>query len=102
MTTAHLQMDTWYELMRNCPARPFTSDGELLTDVEELSPGRRLKIVEERDGQLVVTSEGTAPAAQWRYLVEREALQTAVTVPEGLPREGQAPKASANTAGSPD
>ncbi len=92
---------TWYELMRACPAIPLATDGAELSP-EDLSPGLELAIDEERDERLVVVSRGSVPDRQWRYLVTRTDFERAITRPEDLPREGQAPTASSNTAGSPE
>jgi len=92
---------TWYELMRSCPSIPLATDGAELSP-EELSPGLELAIDEERGEQLVVISRGSVPNRQWRYLVSRADFERAVTRPQDVPREGQAPTASANTSGSPD
>ena len=102
MPVAELTTDTWYELMRACRATPLTSDGRPLPEEEDLSPGRELRVVEERDDRLLVESRGSAPASDWRYLVERADFELAITPPDDLPRSGQAPTASSNTAGSPD
>ena len=96
-----LRPDTVYELLRACPAVPLTQDGREL-DRAEMSPAMQVQIVEERGDHLVVQSAGSTPAQQWRYLVSRADLQQAITPPEDLPREGVAPTASSNTAGSPD
>ena len=98
---AQLQMDTSYELMRACRATPLAADGSEQPE-EELSPGHELALVEERGDRLLVRSAGTASMGEWQYLVRREEFEAAITPPEQLPRVGQAPTTSSNTAGSPD
>ena len=96
-----LRPDTTYELLRACSAVPLAQDGREL-EPAEMPPAMQVQIVEERGDRLVVQSAGSTPSQQWRYLVSRADLQQAITPPENLPREGVAPTASANTAGSPD
>ena len=101
MVTHETADTTWHELMRTCPATPLATDGAELAP-DELPPGLELAIEEERGEQLVVVSRGSVPDRQWRYLVTRADFERAITRPEDLPREGQSPTASANTAGSPE
>jgi hypothetical protein len=68
----------------------------------EMPPAMRVTVTGEQDGRLVVESDGSTPGQRWRYLVERSEFERAVTPPDGLPREGQAPTSSSNTSGSPD
>lgn len=90
-----------FELLRACPATPLATDGSEMP-ADEMPPGLRLEIEGEQDGRLLVAAQGSSPSQTYRYLVTREALSRAVSRPELLPREGQAPTASSNTAGAPD
>jgi hypothetical protein len=90
-----------YELQRACPSVPLATDGSELP-AQDMPPGLRVTVDEERDGHLVVSAVGSSPSQIYRYLVTREALSEAISDPDLLPREGQAPTASSNTAGSPD
>jgi hypothetical protein len=98
---ADVKAGVWYELFRACPAIPLAQDGTEM-DPAQLPIAMEISIVEERGESVVVESRGSTPAQPWRYLVQRADLERAVTSPEELPREGQAPTASSNTAGSPD
>ena len=98
---AEMKTGVWYELFRACPAVPLGQDGSE-QEPAEMSPGMEVAAVEERGDRLVVESRGSTPASPWRYLVQRADLERAITPPERLPREGQAPTSSSNTAGSPD
>ena len=90
-----------YELFRACPAIPLAQDGGQ-SEPSELPPAMRITITGEQGDRLVVESLGSTPSQHWRYLVERADLERAVTPPDDLPRDGQAPTSSSNTAGSPD
>ena len=98
---SNAQSETWHELKRACPAIPLATDGAQQAR-EDLSPAMQLRIVEERGEQLLVESRSSTPSIQWRYLVQRRDFETAITTPDTLPREGQAPSAPATTSGSPD
>ena len=101
MVTHEAADTTWFELLRSCPAVPLATDGAELPP-EDLSPGLELAIEEDRGEQLVVVSRGSVPDRQWRYLVTRADFERAVTRPQDLPGEGQAPTAPASTSGSPE
>jgi len=98
---ADLKTGASFELHRACAATPLAQDGGELPP-SEMPPAMRVTVVEERGDRLVVESLGSAPATPWRYLVARADFERAVTPPADLPREGQAPTSSSNTAGSPD
>ena len=90
-----------YELLRACPAVPLTTEGRRLESAE-MSPGLQVRIDGDQDGQLLVSAVGSSPVHTYRYLVNRDDLALAIREPSFLPREGQAPTASSNTAGAPD
>lgn len=94
--------DTWYELMRSCPATPIAADGTVMNETTNLTPGQELQVRDQRDGNLVVVARGSAQGQEWQYLVRPVEFERALTQPGDLPRSGDAPTAPATTAGSPD
>ena len=90
-----------YELFRACSAIPLTQDGGQL-EPSDMPVAMRLAVIGEQGDSLVVESHGSTPSQRWRYLVQRADFERAVTPPDDLPRDGQAPTSSSNTSGSPD
>ncbi len=99
--TQGTQHTTTYELLRACPAVPLATDGAEMPPAE-MSPGLEVTVEGEQDGRLIVAAAGSSPSQTYRYLVNRDDLARAIREPSLLPREGQAPTSSSNTAGSPD
>lgn|SRR5215207_1591377 len=91
----------WYELLRACPAVPIAQDGSDL-EPAEMPPAMQVRIIEQRGDHVIVESRASTETQRWRYRLARADLDRAVTPPETLPREGQAPTAPATSAGSPD
>lgn len=90
-----------YELFRACPAIPLAQDGARL-EPSDMPVGMQVVVNGEQGDRLVVESLGSTPSQRWRYLVRRADFERAVTPPDTLPRDGQAPTSSSNTSGSPD
>jgi hypothetical protein len=99
--TQNAQHVTTFELLRACPAIPLATDGSEMPPAE-MPPGMEVSLEGERMGRLIVSARGSSPSQAYRYIVGRDDLARAVREPSLLPREGQAPTSSSNTAGAPD
>lgn len=100
MTDSHER--TWHEILRSVPAVALTTEGTTLSGTELLETGLEVAIVEERGTQLLVESRGSTPGTHWQYLLDRGDFETAISPPQGLPREGESATAPVSSTGSPD